>query len=75
MKDIKVKRMGDWVMLEVCANAFLYHMVRSIVGALRMVGSGQWNAEMMMEVLESCDRARCGTLAPPHGLKLVEVKY
>ena len=66
---------GESLVFAIEANAFLYHMARSIVGALRMVGSGRWQAKMMEEVLASRDRARCGTLAPPHGLTLVEVKY
>ena len=66
---------GRLLVFAIEANAFLYHMVRSIVGTLRMVGSGERKAEMMAEVLAAGDRARCGTLAPPQGLTLVEVKY
>jgi tRNA pseudouridine38-40 synthase len=57
------------------ANAFLYRMVRSIVGALLQVGRGVMEVEEFAAVLASCDRDRAGPTAPPHGLCLVEVKY
>ncbi len=66
---------GTLLVFAIEANAFLYHMVRSIVGTLRLVGAGQWKAEVMAELLRARDRARCGALAPPQGLTLVEVKY
>ena len=57
------------------ANAFLYHMVRSIVGTLLQVGRGAMDVERFATVLASCDRSRAGPTAPPHGLCLMEVKY
>lgn len=66
---------GIMMVFAIEANAFLYHMARSIVGTLRLVGAGKWKAEMMAEVLRARDRARCGVLAPSQGLTLVEVKY
>jgi tRNA pseudouridine38-40 synthase len=75
VQEVKWSAEGRLLVFAIEANAFLYHMVRSIVGTLRMVGSGERKAEMMAEVLAAGDRARCGTLAPPQGLTLVEVKY
>jgi tRNA pseudouridine38-40 synthase len=60
---------------DVEANAFLYRMVRSIVGTLLQVGMGLLTVEDFGRVLASCDRAQAGPTAPPHGLCLVEVKY
>ncbi len=57
------------------ANAFLYHMVRSIVGTLLQVGRGEMSEEEFGAVLSSCDRSQAGPTAPPHGLCLMEVKY
>ncbi len=57
------------------ANAFLYRMVRSIVGTLLLVGKGDMSVEEFAAVLASCKRDRAGTTAPPHGLCLMEVKY
>nr|HID13579.1 tRNA pseudouridine(38-40) synthase TruA [Anaerolineae bacterium] len=66
---------GPWLTFEIEANAFLYRMVRSIVGTLLQVGRGEMGAEEFVAVLGSCDRSQAGPTAPPHGLCLVEVKY
>lgn len=64
-----------WLDFEIEANAFLYHMVRSVVGTMLQVGRGKMTAEEFVAVLASCDRSRAGPTAPSHGLCLVEVKY
>ena len=72
---ISVEREGDWITLEVSANAFLQHMVRNITGSLAAVGEGEESVGWIAEVLESRDRKRGGIAAPPHGLTLVSVDY
>ncbi|MEO6027213.1 MAG: tRNA pseudouridine(38-40) synthase TruA [Candidatus Binatia bacterium] len=57
------------------ANAFLKHMVRSIVGTLVEIGIGRRDPNVMAEALASRDRTRAGTTAPPQGLVLVSVRY
>jgi tRNA pseudouridine38-40 synthase len=57
------------------ANAFLYHMVRSLVGSLCLVGEGRWSAEEFARVLAAGDRSQAGPTAPPHGLVLLSVSY
>ena len=57
------------------ADAFLYRMVRSIVGTLRLAGHGELTPDEFEQILASADRSRVKTLAPPHGLCLVEVLY
>lgn len=66
---------GDWITLEVTANAFLQHMVRNITGSLVKVGLGEEPPAWMAEVLQSRDRKQGGIAAPPHGLTLVDVGY
>jgi tRNA pseudouridine38-40 synthase len=61
--------------VDVEANAFLYRMVRSIVGTLLQVGKGQMSVGEFAAVLASCDRSQAGPTAPPHGLCLMEVTY
>ena len=67
---------GDDVLCyKVCGNAFLYHMVRSLVGTmLEMAGNGCSAAEFK-DVLDSCDRRRAGKTAPSDGLYLWRVSY
>jgi tRNA pseudouridine38-40 synthase len=64
-----------WLNFDIEANAFLYRMVRSIVGTLLQVGRGEMEVDEFAEVLALGDRDRAGPTAPPHGLCLVEVKY
>jgi tRNA pseudouridine38-40 synthase len=64
-----------WLTFDIEANAFLYRMVRSIVGTLLQVGRGRMNVESFQAVLASRDRSQAGPTAPPHGLCLIEVKY
>jgi tRNA pseudouridine38-40 synthase len=72
---ISIEREGDWIKLNVTANAFLQHMVRNIVGTLITVGEGNKNADWLKDILDSGDRKRAGVAAPPHGLTLVSVDY
>ena len=64
-----------WLKFDIEANAFLYRMVRSIVGTLLQVGQGRMSVEKFVSVLASCDRSQSGPTALPHGLCLTEVKY
>lgn len=75
ISDIAVSRSGDWITLDVTANAFLQHMVRNIAGTLATVGLGEQGVGWVTEVLESRDRKAGGIAAPPHGLTLVGVEY
>ncbi len=75
LKQIGVSRSGDWLTLEVRANAFLQHMVRNITGMLCSIGLGERDVAWAGEVLESRDRTVGGVAAPPHGLTLVAVEY
>lgn len=59
----------------IAANAFLYRMVRSIVGTLVPVGQGRAPVSEVAEVLASRERGRAGTTAPAHGLTLTQVCY
>lgn len=57
------------------ANAFLYRMVRSIVGTLLDVGQGRMSVGAFKGALASCDRGRAGQTAAAHGLCLMKVTY
>ncbi len=71
-----VKQTGGGVLqIEIAANAFLRHMVRSIVGTVVRVGSGKMCVEEFDEIIRARDRSRAGMTAPPQGLFLVEVLY
>ncbi|HVW45273.1 MAG TPA: tRNA pseudouridine synthase A, partial [Amycolatopsis sp.] len=58
---------------QVSADAFCHSMVRSLVGALLLVGDGRRPPSWPAEVLRS--RVRDSAVAPAHGLTLVGVDY
>ena len=66
---------GDWIVLEVEADGFLYNMVRAIVGTLVEVGRGARPESWVGEVLAATDRSAAGPTAPPQGLFLLKVDY
>jgi tRNA pseudouridine38-40 synthase len=57
------------------ANAFLYRMVRSLVGTLVRVGRGDLSPDVFRWILEARSRSEIKLVAPPQGLCLVQVKY
>ena len=65
----------EFLVFSIVANAFLYRMVRSIVGSLKMVGEGRWTVEQFEAALAACDRSRSGKVVPAQGLTLVSVTY
>lgn len=66
---------GDRFTFDVTGNAFLRGMVRSMVGALLLVGSGRWPATRIAEILAGRDRALAAAPAPACGLCLMRVDY
>jgi tRNA pseudouridine38-40 synthase len=72
---LDVARDGDELRITASARSFLQHQVRSMVGSLVHVGEGKWSTDDLAAALAACDRARCGQVAPPHGLYLVRVEY
>ena len=67
--------MGDELRLQVEANRFLHHMVRTIVGTAVDIGRGHRSPEAMTEILSAKDRKIAGINAPPHGLCLESILY
>jgi tRNA pseudouridine38-40 synthase len=66
---------GGWFYFDIQAEAFLFRMVRSLVGALKRVGQGEMTAQDFIGLLAARDRAQCPAIAPPQGLCLMEVLY
>lgn len=66
---------GPEIHVHVAARSFLHHQVRSIVGSLKMVGTGTWEESRMGEALAAKNRQELGHNAPAHGLYFVEAVY
>lgn len=75
MHSINVFREGQYIYLDICANAFLHHMVRNLVGSLLMIGRGEQPVSWMADLLQLKDRTLAGPTAPAAGLYLVAVDY
>ncbi|MCY7295249.1 tRNA pseudouridine(38-40) synthase TruA [Alteromonas sp. a30] len=72
---VKVTRKGDFVIVDIQANAFLHHMVRNIVGSLCEVGTGAQPIEWIAQLLAEKDRTKAAATAKANGLYLVAVAY
>ena len=75
IEALSVERHGDFVLIQITANAFLHHMVRNIAGLLIAIGQGDKDPGWAASVLESKDRAQAGPTASAEGLYLWFVRY
>ena len=75
VREIVVAARGEWIMLDIEANAFLHHMVRNIAGALMEVGRGERPTGWMGELLAGRDRRLAGVTAGPEGLYFLLARY
>jgi tRNA pseudouridine38-40 synthase len=73
--SVKVSRDGDFVYIDIRANAFLHHMVRNIVGSLIPIGRDEQPEDWLAWLLAQHDRTQAGPTAPAGGLYLVAVEY
>ncbi len=72
---LDVGREENMIRFELHADAFLYRMVRNIVGALVYVGCGRQPASWIAELLAGRDRARSAPTFAAAGLYFTGVDY
>lgn len=72
---LDVHRDADRVHIDVCANAFLHHMVRNLAGLLMAIGGGKHEPDWAAEVLAARDRSLAAATAPADGLYFAAVCY
>lgn len=73
--EFTVQRRGAFIHIDVEANAFLHHMIRTFAGTLMAVGAGEADEDWPRRVLEARDRRVAGMTARPGGLYLTAVRY
>ncbi len=66
---------GSLLCLEVEADSFLRHMVRTLVGTMVEIGEGTRELEGLGLLLDGASRETAGITAPAKGLFLWDVKY
>ena len=72
---VNVERCGDYIEVRICADGFLYNMVRIIVGTLTEVAYGRIKPDSIPEIISSKNRKNAGMTAPAAGLYLNQVNY
>jgi tRNA pseudouridine38-40 synthase len=65
----------DALVLKIRGNAFLWRMVRSIVGTMMDLYTQGKNGSSMKDILNACNRSEAGVTAPAQGLMLTRVDY
>ena len=65
----------DIITVSVCADGFLYNMVRAIVGTLVYASYGKIEPDEIPSLLERGDRRLTGPTMPPNGLYMNRVWY
>jgi tRNA pseudouridine38-40 synthase len=65
----------DELVLEIEADAFLHHMVRTLVGTMLETARGAREIDSFARLLDGAPRDLAGVTAPPHALTLVGVRY
>ncbi len=71
----QISRTGDLIECRVCANGFLYNMVRAMVGTCVYAAEGKFAPEDVSAILESRDRTAAGPTVPPGGLYMTKLWY
>ena len=70
-----ISRTGDLIECRVCANGFLYNMVRAMVGTCVYAAEGKVAPEEVSAILESKNRTAAGPTVPPGGLYMTKLWY
>ena len=70
-----IERQGDLIDCRVCANGFLYNMVRAMVGTVIYAAEGKFPPEAVSDILLGKRRTDAGPTAPPGGLYMTKLWY
>lgn len=73
--EVRVFRHGREVLIDIEANAFVYHMVRNIAGSLIAVGRNRQSRRWIGDLLQAGDRKLAGITAPANGLTFMYPSY
>jgi len=72
---IYVKRIGKYIIFDIKANSFLYHMVRNIIGILIEIGSGKKPEIWIKKILYLRNNKFSNYIVSADGLYLTKIFY
>ena len=72
---LDIEKCGEFINIRICADGFLYNMVRIIVGTLVEIAYGRFSPSDVEGIIASRDRRLAGMTAPAEGLYLNKVNY
>ena len=75
VKYFNVKKEDELITISVCADGFLYNMVRIMVGTYVDLARKGASEGAVREIIESCERKYAGDTAPASGLYLNKIFY
>ena len=73
IKSIEIEQKDGFIIISLCANAYLYNMVRIIIGTLLEISKG--SKKNMKTILNAQDRKIAGKTAQAQGLFFVGADY
>lgn len=71
----RVEKNGPIIDIKICADGFLYNMVRAISGTLIYASEGKLAPSDIPDILKAGDRRMAGPTVPPQGLYMTDVWY
>jgi tRNA pseudouridine38-40 synthase len=75
VNSLTIEEAGDRITITISGKAFLYNMVRIIVGTLLEVGYGKFLPEQITQIINSKSRDNAGKMVEAKGLTLISVEY
>ena len=75
VKYFNVERHNELVTISVCADGFLYNMVRIMVGTYLDLARKKETEGALRRIIDSCERKNAGDTAPANGLYLNKIFY
>ena len=75
LQSVSLKKNNKLIEITFVSKSFLQQQVRSMVGALKLVGEKKWTIKEFKNNFKSKKRVNCAPPAPSCGLYLKKVKY
>lgn len=75
VKYFDITKEGNMIEMRVCADGFLYNMVRIMIGTLLRISQGKFSYDCIPQIMESLDRSKAGPTVIADGLYLNKVYY